>query len=178
MITTVLDSIQGYTAGNMIPSPLKNVEKEFLKKYWGKWKTTHTGRCRTMSHIKTFARDNGRNLAWFLLTSANLSKDAWGALQKNSSQLMIRSYELGVLFLPTVVGNSRGFSCTDDTSSLKSDKQGSTNSSSVRKTKLVSLIGQGRETDHSDCELVRLPIPYELPPQSYTSQANIRKRVR
>lgn len=31
---------------------------------------------------------------WFLLTSANLSKAAWGTLQKNNSQLMIRSYEV------------------------------------------------------------------------------------
>ncbi|RRT60457.1 hypothetical protein B296_00044246 [Ensete ventricosum] len=31
---------------------------------------------------------------WFLLTSANLSKAAWGALQKNNSQLMVRSYEV------------------------------------------------------------------------------------
>lgn len=34
------------------------------------------------------------------LHSANLSKAAWGALEKNGTQLMIRSYELGVLFLP------------------------------------------------------------------------------
>ncbi|KAG8514371.1 Tyrosyl-DNA phosphodiesterase 1 [Galemys pyrenaicus] len=36
--------------------------------------------------------------------SANLSKAAWGALEKNGSQLMIRSYELGVLFLPSAFG--------------------------------------------------------------------------
>uniref|UniRef100_A0A8D1T378 Tyrosyl-DNA phosphodiesterase 1 n=1 Tax=Sus scrofa TaxID=9823 RepID=A0A8D1T378_PIG len=35
---------------------------------------------------------------------ANLSKAAWGALEKNGSQLMIRSYELGVLFLPAAFG--------------------------------------------------------------------------
>ena len=35
-----------------------------------------------------------------IITSANLSKAAWGALEKNGSQLMIRSYEIGVLFLP------------------------------------------------------------------------------
>ena len=29
-----------------------------------------------------------------------MSKAAWGALEKNGQQLMIRSYELGVLFLP------------------------------------------------------------------------------
>ena len=32
--------------------------------------------------------------------SANLSKAAWGAFEKNDSQLMIRSYEIGVLMLP------------------------------------------------------------------------------
>ena len=33
--------------------------------------------------------------------SANLSKAAWGALEKKGSQLKIRSYEIGVLFLPS-----------------------------------------------------------------------------
>ncbi|WJX25305.1 hypothetical protein P8452_14364 [Trifolium repens] len=37
-------SIEGYAAGSAIPSPLKNVEKAFLKKYWEKWKANHTGR--------------------------------------------------------------------------------------------------------------------------------------
>jgi hypothetical protein len=36
--------------------------------------------------------------SWFCLTSANLSKAAWGALQKNNSQLMIRSYEVCFFF--------------------------------------------------------------------------------
>lgn len=31
---------------------------------------------------------------WFLLTSSNLSKAAWGSLVKSGSQLMIRSYEV------------------------------------------------------------------------------------
>ncbi|KAK1284192.1 hypothetical protein QJS10_CPB21g00868 [Acorus calamus] len=92
---------QGYAAGNAVPSPQKNVEKDFLKN-------------RAMPHIKTFARYNGQNLAWFLLTSANLSKAAWGALQKNNSQFMIRSYELGVLFMPSVIRNhGHEFSCTN-----------------------------------------------------------------
>ncbi|KAJ0081227.1 hypothetical protein Patl1_11058 [Pistacia atlantica] len=90
-------SLEGYAAGNAIPSPHKNVDKEFLKKYWAKWKASHTGRCRAMPHIKTFLRYNGQKLAWFLLTSANLSKAAWGTLQKNNSQLMVRSYEVCVL---------------------------------------------------------------------------------
>lgn len=37
------------------------------------------------------------------LTSANMSKAAWGALQKRGSQLLIRHYEMGVLFLPSAM---------------------------------------------------------------------------
>src|SRR5947208_1918442 len=33
------------------------------------------------------------------LTSANMSKAAWGTLQKDDSCLVIRNYEIGVLFL-------------------------------------------------------------------------------
>jgi hypothetical protein len=58
---------------------------------------------------------------WFLLTSSNLSKAAWGSLVKSGSQLMIRSYELGVLFLPHLVRaqfESPSFSCTEDFSPL------------------------------------------------------------
>lgn len=50
--------------------------------------------------------------------SANLSKAAWGALEKKGSQLAIRSYEIGVLFLPSKThGDLQGFSIpqmTDD----------------------------------------------------------------
>jgi tyrosyl-DNA phosphodiesterase-1 len=93
-VEDVRTSIEGYAAGSCIPSPQKNVEKDFLRKYWARWKADHVGRCRAMPHIKTFTRYNGQDIAWFLLTSANLSKAAWGALQKNNTQLMIRSYEV------------------------------------------------------------------------------------
>ncbi|PPD71861.1 hypothetical protein GOBAR_DD31226 [Gossypium barbadense] len=163
-------SLEGYAAGNAIPSPLKNVEKGFLKKYWAKWKASHTGRCRAMPHIKTYTRYKGQNLAWFLLTSANLSKAAWGALQKNNSQLMIRSYELGVLFLPSrikVDGPSREFSCTDKGGSSKgTGKSNSPGNPVPAMTKLVTLAWQGTKTS----EVIQLPVPYELPPEPYSSQ--------
>ncbi|KAK4485110.1 hypothetical protein RD792_007720 [Penstemon davidsonii] len=141
-VENVRCSLEGYAAGNAIPSPLKNVEKEFLKKYWAKWKASHTGRCRAMPHIKTFTRYNGQNLAWFLLTSANLSKAAWGALQKNNSQLMIRSYE---------------------------DKGSLARSSHVKKTKLVTLAWKGNKNEEFT-EAIQLPVPYELPPKPYSSE--------
>ena len=46
--------------------------------------------CRTSQHTI--------GLSFF---SSNLSKAAWGALEKKGVQLKIRSYEIGVLFLPS-----------------------------------------------------------------------------
>ncbi|KAF1002807.1 tyrosyl-DNA phosphodiesterase 1 isoform X1 [Apium graveolens] len=160
-------SLEGYAAGNAIPSPQKNVEKEFLKKYWAKWKASHSGRCHAMPHIKTFARYNGQNLAWFLLTSSNLSKAAWGALQKNNSQLMIRSYELGVLFLPSK-WQGCSFSCTDNGNQVMG-KCESAKASEAEKTKLVTLSWEGNRNTESS-EVITLPVPYELPPQRYSSE--------
>ncbi|KAH6773794.1 tyrosyl-DNA phosphodiesterase-like protein [Perilla frutescens var. frutescens] len=160
-------SLEGYASGNSIPSPLKNVEKEFLKKYWARWKSSHAGRCRAMPHIKTFTRYSGQNIAWLLLTSANLSKAAWGALQKNNSQLMIRSYELGVLFLPYTGKYECSFSCTDD-GRLSEDELASRGSVEVKQTKLVSLAWKGDENKGS-AEVIQLPVPYELPPRLYSS---------
>lgn len=40
------------------------------------------------------------SIAWHLVTSANLSRAAWGDIQKNGAQCHIRHYELGVLLYP------------------------------------------------------------------------------
>ncbi|KAF3779977.1 Tyrosyl-DNA phosphodiesterase 1 [Nymphaea thermarum] len=134
-------SLEGYAAGNALPSPQKNIERAFLKKYWCKWKAIHTGRCRAMPHIKSYTRYNGQKLAWFLLTSANLSKAAWGALQKNGSQLMIRSYETG-----------EGVS------------------QSKLRTELVTLCWEENKNVSSSSEIIRLPVPYQLPPVPYDDE--------
>ncbi|XP_071720314.1 tyrosyl-DNA phosphodiesterase 1 isoform X2 [Rutidosis leptorrhynchoides] len=165
-------SLEGYAAGSCVPSPLKNVEKPFLKKYWSKWKATHTGRCRAMPHIKTFTRYNGQNLAWFLLTSANLSKAAWGALQKNNTQLMIRSYELGVLFLPSSTDHASAFSCTENGSTSGSKCGPTLKSPNAKSTKLVTLASV-HSTKMDSPEFITLPVPYELPPQRYSSEGYV-----
>lgn len=158
-------SLEGYAAGNAIPSPLKNVEKPFLKKYWAKWKADHSARGRAMPHIKTFTRYSDQKLAWFLLTSSNLSKAAWGALQKNNSQLMIRSYELGVLFLPSPVKTQGfNFSCTDN-NSVKAKQD--TKDEVEKRSKLVTMTWQG---DRDSPEIISLPVPYQLPPKPYSSE--------
>ncbi|RQM15946.1 hypothetical protein DD237_004237 [Peronospora effusa] len=65
-----------------------------------------------MPHIKSYARFNpseegAGELDWAIVTSSNLSKAAWGTFQKNKTQFMIRSYELGVMFLPPVLGREK-----------------------------------------------------------------------
>lgn len=75
--------------------------------YLYEWKSEHAGRQFLMPHIKTYTRTyedkNGRiYIAWHLLTSANLSRAAWGDYQKNRTQIYIKSFELGVLFCPSL----------------------------------------------------------------------------
>nr|XP_009603076.1 tyrosyl-DNA phosphodiesterase 1-like [Nicotiana tomentosiformis] len=118
-----------------------------------------------MPHIKTFLRYNGQSLAWLLLTSSNLSKAAWGSLQKNNSQLMIRSYELGVLFLPSSVKRGCGFSCTDNGYSSEDE----TSMHEGNRIKLVTLAWQGKGNDDYS-EVLKLPVPYELPPKPYSAE--------
>ena len=101
-------SLEGWAAGNALPGYTKNVSKPFLQKHYRKWAGTKYSRERAMPHCKMYCRSAAffrnsperENLAWVVLGSHNLSKAAWGTLQKNETQLCIRSYELGVLLKP------------------------------------------------------------------------------
>lgn len=56
-----------------------------------------------MPHLKTYCRVSPctNKLAWFLLTSSNISKSAWGGKPRKNGGVYVRSYEVGVMFLPT-----------------------------------------------------------------------------
>ncbi|XP_012868807.1 PREDICTED: tyrosyl-DNA phosphodiesterase 1 [Dipodomys ordii] len=106
-VENVRTSLEGYPAGGSLPYSIQTAEKQgWLHSYFHKWSAETAGRSNAMPHIKTYLRTSPdfSKIAWFLVTSANLSKAAWGALEKNGAQLMIRSYELGVLFLPAAFG--------------------------------------------------------------------------
>ncbi|CAD5123083.1 DgyrCDS11459 [Dimorphilus gyrociliatus] len=96
-------SLEGYPAGGSLPYSIHTAKKQtYLHSFLHVWKSDRNGRTQASPHIKTYMRmsPDGENLAWFACTSANLSKAAWGVLEKKGYQLMIRSYEIGVLFLP------------------------------------------------------------------------------
>ncbi|XP_035868996.1 tyrosyl-DNA phosphodiesterase 1 isoform X2 [Phyllostomus discolor] len=110
-VENVRTSLEGYPAGGSLPYSIQTAEKQsWLHSYFHKWSAETSGRSNAMPHIKTYMRPSPdfSRIAWFLVTSANLSKAAWGALEKNGAQLMIRSYELGVLFLPSAFNSRSG----------------------------------------------------------------------
>lgn len=110
-VDNVRTSLEGYVAGGSLPYSINTAHRQpWLNTFLHQWKSDSCGRSWASPHIKTYTRvsPDASRLAWFLVTSANLSKAAWGSLEKNASQLMIRSYELGVLFLPQHFGACDG----------------------------------------------------------------------
>ncbi|KAF2884090.1 hypothetical protein ILUMI_22058 [Ignelater luminosus] len=99
----VLSSYYGPQGGGCLPYSKSVHEKQkWLKDYLHQWKADHTNRSRAMPHIKTYCRVSPctTKLAWFLITSANISKSAWGGNITKAGTSYVRSYEVGVLFLP------------------------------------------------------------------------------
>lgn len=108
-VDNVRISLEGYPAGGSLPYSNKVAQKQtWLRNFLHQWKSRIHGRSSASPHIKTYVRvsPDFTKVAWMLITSANLSKAAWGAFEKNETQLAIRSYELGVLFLPQQFGKS------------------------------------------------------------------------
>ena len=72
--------------------------------HFSQWKSDARYRSQAMPHIKTYTRvsPDNKKIAWFHLTSANMSKAAWGTRRKTGG-IYIMSYEAGVLFLPKFV---------------------------------------------------------------------------
>ncbi|XP_040165986.1 probable tyrosyl-DNA phosphodiesterase [Anopheles arabiensis] len=105
--SNVRQSHDGMMGGGCLPYVRStHVKQEWLKDYLQQWCSRARHRNKAMPHIKTYCRWSHRGLYWFLLTSANLSKAAWGVYNKTGrfeKPLRINSYEAGVLFLPKLL---------------------------------------------------------------------------
>jgi tyrosyl-DNA phosphodiesterase-1 len=65
-------------------------------------------RRRAAPHIKTYIRFSSQaqdEIEWALVTSANLSQQAWGALPDKEGSVRICSYEIGVVVWPALFAN-------------------------------------------------------------------------
>lgn len=78
----------------------------WLKQFLYQWRASSTNRNQAMPHIKSYCRYSDRGLYWFILTSANISRSAWGSLNKSKNltgTIRINSYEAGVMFFPRIL---------------------------------------------------------------------------
>ena len=69
------------------------------------------GRRRAAPHIKTYIRFNDESMQkidWAMVTSANLSTQAWGAAINGAGEVRICSYEIGVVVWPALWGDGVG----------------------------------------------------------------------
>ena len=108
--------------GGCLPYSQRTSEKQpWLPKIMCKWESDSIHRSRAMPHIKSYTKLNGfcaeskagrqrPRASYFLLTSANISKPAWGSLNKKEDKLFVQSYEAGVLLLPKFTHGSSKYS--------------------------------------------------------------------
>ncbi|KAI0404384.1 tyrosyl-DNA phosphodiesterase [Xylaria palmicola] len=105
------------------------------------------GRKRAAPHIKTYIRYGEKSIDWALLTSANISKQAWGEATNKAGEVRVASWEIGVLVWPELLAGDAG-------------------------AKMVGTFGTDEPSIEDDVDPESLPvvglrIPYDLPLQKY-----------
>ncbi|XP_018347706.1 PREDICTED: probable tyrosyl-DNA phosphodiesterase [Trachymyrmex septentrionalis] len=117
-----IDDIQINSKNNEGDTSLKRNAKihskqQWLESYLYQWKAKRTGRDRAVPHIKSYTRisPDSKNIPWFVLTSANLSKSAWG---NGRLHYYIRNYEAGVIFIPKLITGTTTFPIGDGDDSV------------------------------------------------------------
>ncbi|KAK5998465.1 putative tyrosyl-DNA phosphodiesterase [Cladobotryum mycophilum] len=157
-------SLDGYASGASIHTKIQSSQQakqlQYLQPIFHHWANdcatgaklpedaviADGGRNRAAPHIKTYIRFNqNKSIDWALLTSANLSKQAWGeAVRSTTGDVRIASWEIGVLVWPELLhsdGVMVGSFQSDTPDSMTWEETGG------------SLIG--------------LRVPYSLPLQGY-----------
>lgn len=112
----VAGSHDGLIGGGCLPYGNQVHQKQlWLNDFLYQWRADCRYRNKAMPHIKTYRRWSDKQMFWFILSSANLSKAAWGSMSKTktSPTLRISNYEAGVLFLPKFVTHTDYFSMDD-----------------------------------------------------------------
>ncbi|KAF4636588.1 hypothetical protein G7Y89_g1499 [Cudoniella acicularis] len=119
-------SLNGYSSGSAIHVKIQSAAQakqlQYLKPLLCHWAgdgdqkdsasqapVWDAGRKRAAPHIKTYTRFTDRDktsIDWMLVTSANLSKQAWGEATNTAGDIRICSYEIGVMVWPELFGEN------------------------------------------------------------------------
>lgn len=108
-INNFTGSIDCRAAACCLPYSMKTHSKQqWIESYMYQWKASKIERDRAMPHIKSYTRISRdfQKIPWFVLTSANLSKAAWGMF-RNTNYIM--NYEGGVVFIPKFITKETTF---------------------------------------------------------------------
>lgn len=179
-VECIQQSLQGYVSGNHLPCSGKNLFDKSGKLLPGfqnrlyRWNGTPSGRQRATPHMKTYFRyalhNHDVELAWLLLSSSNMSQAAWGVFQTKGSQLYIKSYEMGVLFLPHKLRTAgRSFSCTPGHRLLGIADPPHCPSHKHLGSRFVIASNANRDAfvDAGGEVVVPFEVPFEVPPEPY-----------
>lgn len=111
-------SLDGYQSGSSIhmklDSQAQKQQLKHMKPVLCKWagesngNVREAGRRRAAPHIKTFIRfsdEDCNKIDWAMVTSSNLSKQAWGEMMNKQRDVTVRSFEIGVLVCPEWLGD-------------------------------------------------------------------------
>ncbi|OHE95703.1 tyrosyl-DNA phosphodiesterase [Colletotrichum orchidophilum] len=156
----IRQSLDGYASGASIHTKIQSQQQAkqlaYLRPIFCHWANDaphgkalndiaviqESGRQRAAPHIKTYIRYGENSIDWALVTSANISKQAWGEAASASQEVRIASWEVGVLVWPSVIEEKATMLGTFETDMPPND------------------AGDGEP-------VVGLRIPYNLPLQRY-----------
>ncbi|KAF2705657.1 phospholipase D/nuclease [Pleomassaria siparia CBS 279.74] len=114
-------SLDGYSCGSSIHTKLQSWQQqkqlEYLRPMLCHWQSSRSRdghgreahRGRAAPHIKTYIRFSTaehETMDWAMVTSANLSKQAWGEMENKKGEVWIQSYECGVVVWPDLFAAS------------------------------------------------------------------------
>jgi tyrosyl-DNA phosphodiesterase-1 len=154
-------SLDGYASGGSIHTKLQSAQQqkqlEYLHPLFCHWKPSTNSKAMrgpAAPHIKTYIRftdEKHETIDWALLTSANLSKQAWGDVVNKKGEVWIQSWEAGVVVWPELFAENKGNGEAVMVPVFGKD---------VPDRERGKIVGKGKT-------VVGLRMPYDLPLTSY-----------
>ncbi|OAL64495.1 tyrosyl-DNA phosphodiesterase [Trichophyton rubrum] len=191
-------SLDGYGSGGSIhmkiQSPPQQKQLAYLRRYLCHWagdaegpknadptttsdRVREAGRRRAAPHIKSYIRFSDSDMDsidWAMITSANLSTQAWGAGANTHGEVRICSWEIGILIWPDLFREENIEECSDSslTNHVKMIPCFKRNTPSEKplQTSENDSIKVTLHLDATNMTRVGLRMPYDLPLIPYTPQ--------
>lgn len=169
-------SLDGYASGGSIHTKIQSAAQkkqlEYLKPLFCHWKYSlpeteavprrSAYRGPAAPHIKTYIRFSNterQTIDWAMVTSANLSKQAWGDLENKKGEIWIQSWETGIVVWPDLF-SSGGNSVM--VPMFGKDMPGAKEGNAVKGRGM-----HGRERGGEGTTIIGFRMPYDLPLSPY-----------